>query len=515
MTNLAESNAGTDQRSNEAAEATTGEQALASWAEVRGSVDATRVKGGTKDEPYPAHVRDRDLTNFITRDLMSRAELFNAPYPYAFLRAERKLANFCGDNPGVASLLRKYGFRPRQRQREMVREDIESRIAGSAPTRELHKLGAMLNGAVYVNAGDNRVIKITPHGITEELNGVDGVILIDDNLKPWPQLTPAALSQMDQIRADLRGAGMKFTPESTLCRHLTAQWGQQEMTPDQAQQMYFSRIMFLWVANNYCLWPTMLAVGEQDSGKSTVFEKPSWLLYGKEKDAMGLPSTYKDLVAALTNRSFPIFDNLDGSCLDEKAKGPYLDAFCGVATGMEIPLRELFKNNNLLTFKVRNHLMLTCRVTPFNRSDAMRRILQFNIRTLTKGERISKDTLKNNLMDDRDTCLLEILVRLQNILKDHVSHGMKQYKPDSQMLEYETYTLRCAEAEGFLPEMQAIWQAQMRTYSAEITDSNPLVHLVKQWLGAANGNNVKRVVTPAILWQELSSISELTGVQMT
>jgi hypothetical protein len=83
------------------------------------------------------------------------------------------------------------------------------------------------------------------------------------------------------------------------------------------------------------------------------------------------------------------------------------------------------------------------------------------------------------------------------------------------MLEYETYTLRCAEAEGFLHEIQATWQAQMRTYNAEITDSNPLVHLIKQWLGTPNGKNLRRAIAPAALWQELSSICELTGVQMT
>src|ERR1035441_7330734 len=135
----------------------------------------------------------------------------------------------------------------------------------------------------------------------------------------------------------------------------------------------------------------MLAVGEQNSGKSTAFEKPSWLLYGKEKDALGLPSTYKDLVATITNLSFPILDNVDGGGLNEKEKGAYLDLFCGVSSGMEVPLRILFTTNNLITFKLRNHLMLTSRVTPFDRSDAMRRILQFSMRTLTREERVSKD----------------------------------------------------------------------------------------------------------------------------
>jgi hypothetical protein len=287
------------------------------------------------------------------------------------------------------------------------------------------------------------------------------------------------------------------------------------MTPAQAHQLYFSRVMFLWLANNYSLWPIMLATGEQNSGKSTLFEKASWLLYGADRDAMALPGTYRSLVATLTNKSFPIFDNLDGGRLDEKDQGQYLDAFCGVATGMEIPLAELYKTNNLLTFEVRNHLMLTCRVTPFNRSDAMRRILQFSIRTLNNDEIRSKDSLKEEIKKDLDRCLLEVLVRLQNILRDHVSHGAKEYHPNSQMLEYETYTLRCAEAEGFLPEMQAIWEAQMRTYNAEITDSNPLVHLIKQWLGTPNGNNLERIIAPAVLWQELSSICEQTGVQMT
>jgi hypothetical protein len=515
MTVFTGKNAATARLFSEAAIAAPEEQEALLWPEVRAAVDSIIVKTRQDDEPYPKHVRDRELTDFIWSDLRKRAQLFNAPYPYAFLREERTLVNFCGDNADVAYLLRRYGFRPSQRDRSMVLKDLESRITALMPSREAHRLGMMQNGAIYVNAGDSKIFMITPDTITSELNGVNDVVLLDDKLMPWPALTAENLSYMDEVRGMLNGAGMKFTPGTTLCKHLAAQWGQQEMTPDQAQQLYFSRIMFMWIANSYSLWPIMLATGAQNSGKSTIFEKLAWLLYGGEKDAMGLPGTYRSLIATLTNSAFPIFDNLDGGRLDEKDQGQYLDAFCGVATGMEIPLAELYKTNNLMTFRVRNHLMLTCRVTPFNRSDAMRRILQFNIRSLGKNEIRSKDSLKNEIREDRDKCLLETLVRLQNILRDHVSHGTEEYQPNSQMLEYETYTLRCAEAEGFLPEMQAIWQAQMRTYQTEITDSNPLVHLVRHWLGTPNGKNLKREVTPGVLWQELSSISERMGVLMT
>jgi hypothetical protein len=82
----------------------------------------------------------------------------------------------------------------------MILKDLESRIAAFAPTRVVHKLGAMVNNAIYVNAGCSNVIKITRDAITSELNGVDGLIFLDDDLLPWPALTPANLGNLEELR---------------------------------------------------------------------------------------------------------------------------------------------------------------------------------------------------------------------------------------------------------------------------------------------------------------------------
>jgi hypothetical protein len=175
----------------------------------------------------------------------------------------------------------------------------------------------------------------------------------------------------------------------------------------------------------------------------------------------------------------------------------------------------LYHNNCELKFNLRNHLKLTSRVTPFNRSDAMRRTIQLTIRKPSPEEWVSKDEMMSKLMADRDKCLLEVLVRLQNIVMAYNQPAPKHLMV-SEMPEFEAWTYKCADHEGWYQEMHSIWVAYQQMYEDAIADNNPLVYLVKLWLGQGNKSpNVRRKVTVTTLWTELNAICIDKGLKQT
>ncbi|MGH9587955.1 MAG: hypothetical protein ACRD3F_13455 [Acidobacteriaceae bacterium] len=461
--------------------------------------------------------KDTLLIQTVWKDLKDRATLFSSPLPHVFLRQEKQLIRL-DDDAEAYKCLGKYGLQITQKHFVLVRSNIAARILAKYPPRpnQCYKLGAMLGDAIYINAGNHRVIRVGADAITEEQNG-HSIIFSDEDLLPWPEFTAGNLAILADFQRHRVGLG--YTPESPLCRALTLYLDEQEsgMPNAYAQQLYFSRFLFHWPANHYSLWPISLATGPSDSGKSSAFERWLWLLYGPDRDAGALPAKYRDLISSLSNRSLCTYDNIDGGKLDSKERSEYIDALCGVATGHEADMAILYRTNANATFRIRTHLACTAVTTPFAREDLHRRILHFSI--APPANRMHKDALKESILAERETCLLETIARLQTILRAHLEIGShteaaRQFRTVSKMAEYEIYTATCAKYEGWLPFHSAMWQEHARRYDQTITAESPLALLLRLWLGK-NSRTGERVVTPEALWEELSGIAADLEIEMT
>ncbi len=247
---------------------------------------------------------------------------------------------------------------------------------------------------------------------------------------------------------------------------LTPSFEDGNLRPQQYQQLVLLRWLSLFVGEALKLRPAMLATGEQNSGKSTLWEKFMWLLEGSDYKSGALPSKERSFVAAITN-AIQIFDNIDSvNFQNPRSDYPgYIDLMCKCATGGCIPIAQLYETNVEKKYDLRCDLFFTARVNPFpsDRSDLSRRILTFPIRNLESEEYITVEKMQRDLMTDREEILLETLIRLQNILRAMVANGGKEYEPITQMHSYEEWTMRIAAHEGWAEEMKAIWQGYMGT----------------------------------------------------
>ena len=482
-----------------------------SWSRIADELDEVRCgteivtdDDGESELHLPRHIADERTLHFVKDAFEKRGKgkFFFDAYPYIYLPEEKQVVRF-QDDAEAHQLLGKMRLRIRQHDTELVRENLRAHIMEFGEPTRVEKLGCMRGEAIYLNNGRGGMFKITTDSISEVANGKDGVLMHAPDLKPFPRLDEAKL---EEIRNKLKGIGGKVT-DSLLCKHLNAHFEEGgSLTQSQYQQLVIMRFLTLFMGNSLNLRPIMMALGEQNSGKSTLWEKHMWLLYGTEYESAALPSKRRDFVAAMTNNAINIFDNIDSVNFDNPRSDypEYIDLMCKASTGGKIPIAELYKTNVQKMYDLRCDQFLTARVNPFpsHRSDLSRRTLFFPIRMPSPLEYRTTEEIKVALANDADDVKFEILVRLQNVLRALVANK-KSYPPVSQMHSFETFTMRVADHEGWADEMQDIWEGYMGDYRERITEDSPLVEYVRRWIGMAMMSNAGRWARAGEIYADL------------
>jgi hypothetical protein len=447
-----------------------------------------------------------DMRVATMKHLRARGEFFRVGFTSYYLdRADNILIEVSKDSPDLKHLLWQLGYVPKNDYTPAILESVVD-VAARAPMRPHHRIAHLAKNALYIYAGLNRMLKVTTDSITEVLIGTDDVILIANDLASWSalnDLTPL----MDEIRPTLGNTCTQVRPDLALSKHLTARWSTESpLLPEQAHQLCITRFLFLFAASRYSLWPSMSLTGDQGSGKSTLSELTLTLLRNDPKALLkSLPGKEDGLIATLSNSSLCAFDNLDGARLDDPQRSTISDTICHLATGVEVPMRKLYSTNEEITFKIQNHGFFSARVDPFaSRIDVHRRTITLTMDPADPTTTIAKRKLRENIHEARPLILAEILLRCQNMVRAHQAYGHKVYRGVTDMLDYEEFTLLCAEYEGTLPETRTLWEAQRRTYNDAITSANPLVYALRIWLGKPG--NAERQVSPTSLFGELESI---------
>src|SRR5579883_1618656 len=455
----------------------------------------------------PAHSVEQDIVKTVTDFLLARGEFFRAAYPYYFDRVAHELIRLDSATPELFRILREMGLLAGQKHTEIVTRNLRA-IGDVASERTLHRFAFMGDTATYIRHSRATMLKITADTIEEVDLGTDGVILIANDLPDWPSLATLQ-PHIDDLHPQVGNTCTRLLPGLPMTDLLTTRWSQESVfRPEQAHQMFISWLLFPVAASEYTLWPILVNTGPQNSGKSTPLELLIAAWHGRYIEATALPKKDRDLTASATNRSLLIYDNID-----EVQARDYDNFICNLSTGAEVDLARLYETNTLATFQLRNHVGLTARINPFTRSDVMRRMIVLDVAPSQQKKTVDKAKLIRAVLAQRDRILAEYILRAQNILRAHQCAGDEDYEFQSQMGEYEAFTLRCADYEGTSAATRAIWSAYMRQYERSVTESNPLVFACRLWLG--KGGNAGRQVSPATLFSELQAIYEDTDQVLT
>jgi hypothetical protein len=130
---------------------------------------------------------------------------------------------------------------------------------------------------------------------------------------------------------------------------------------------------------------------------------------GKDGDVESITKDEKNFIALITHEHFVALDNVDEYI-------PWLsDNLAKCSTGQRIPMRMLYKTNELITFHPRVFLGLTARTPNFRRDDVADRLLIFKVKRFDNFKPQSE--LVREIYDRRQTIWGNILTELNYIVK--------------------------------------------------------------------------------------------------
>ena len=459
-----------------------------------------------KPKRRKAHKVERDVWECVYGFLRKRGEFFRAAYPYYFDQAAHELIRVEAGGPELLRILREMGLLDGQKHTDIVVKNLTA-VGETSPERSIHRFGYMGDRAIYIRHTRSTMFKVTPDDIEEVPLGTDGVILIAEDLPDWPGRADLQ-AHIDELRPLVANTCLGLLPDLPMTKLLTTRWSQHSVfTPQQAHQMFLSWVLFPVAGSRYPLWPILVHIGPQNSGKSTPLELYIAVLRGEYVEATALPKKERDLIASATNQSPVIYDNVDGADARE-----YDDLLARLATGAVVNIARLYRTNSLATFKLHNHVALTARVNPFTRSDVQRRMIVLEVAPAAGSKTVEKKPLIQAVLSNRNAILAEFLLRAQNIIRAHADAPERHYEFQSQMPEFEAFTLRCAEYEGTTDTCTAIWSAYKRQYEQAVTENNSLVYACRLWLG--KDGNAGREVSATTLFSELTTLYQQCDLKL-
>jgi hypothetical protein len=221
-----------------------------SWAQIADELDEVRRgkrtfengDGKVEEEPLPRHIAEEHILQFVKDVFEKRGNglFFFDAYPYVYLPEEKQVVRF-QDDAEAHQLLAKMRLRIKQRDTELVRENLRAHIMEFGEQTRVEKLGCLRGGTIYVNNGRGGIFKITTDSISEIANGTDGVLMHAPDLKPFPALDE---TKLEEISKKLIGVGGMVT-DSLLCQHLNAHFEEGGSLAQSQYQGFLTSLDFL------------------------------------------------------------------------------------------------------------------------------------------------------------------------------------------------------------------------------------------------------------------------------
>jgi hypothetical protein len=445
------------------------------------------------------HFTDTAIFGYVAHLLVKEmgGRLFTDAYPFLFLPLETTIYDLHKDD-AMYRILSRLGFLEEQKDYKLVKTNLFQHALYHGEQTRIEKFGCMRGDAIYVNNGRNGIIKITPDGFEEVPNGTDAVYMKNSHLTPWPALDKERLAG---IEMRLGGRGGLVTG-SKLSNYLNAPFEESSLTGHQYQQLIMLRYLSLFIGNALDLRPIMMAMGPQNSGKSTLWEKILWMFYGVNQESGGLPTTLRSFITAITNHQLQVFDNIDRADFGARSEqSQYIDPLCKCSTGGRLTIAQLYKNNVDKDYQLRCDVFLTSRTNPFpsQYTDLLRRTQIFPVQKPATPRTTA--SMKQEFMGMEEDLKLETLVRLQLVLRALIANQGKEWPPLSEMHPYETYTMQVADHEGWREEMENIWRGYYAEYQKQAAEDSPLVNFIRCWLGREG--NIGRWARTGQIYKEL------------
>ncbi len=253
------------------------------------------------------------------------------------------------------------------------------------------------NGALYVSAGANQQVKITPFAEPVLMpNGTDNVVFAAESTFPaWEPAEPVPVHGLRGMQLALEAPSEVPDYDANAQRALIESW-------------------LVSVMLNIRPLPILCCLGQMGSGKSTLVRVILKILMGTPGDLSPIPYNVRDFNACAC--AFPVYaiDNLDVT------PNPWLvDSLAAAATGGSLQERELYSNASVFQKQMQAALAVTTRTAQFaQRSDIQERLLPVFFGSLSDRQRVADRVIYAEAAEQRNGVLTWLAQQAANTLAD-------------------------------------------------------------------------------------------------
>lgn len=434
----------------------------------KAQVDAMRREKGN------VHDKRQKIADLILSDMTERGTFYQNSVGETYYMDESEHCSYNMSDPKLgefrAYLNEYYGLNGTEAEYAFVHEHLRSHAQRNGPTIDPSPFTYYdtKTNRLYINAGDNRVFRISERGYELTHNGVDGVLFAGFSIDPIEPDRTGSRAELAEVHAAANFGGSSH------------------ITPKQ-ERMLFE--LWCW----YTLFPEhaatrahLLMVGEKGSYKTSALRKLLRFYFGARADVHALDPKKEDAAVTLfTTIPLVAIDNVDGRI-------PWLDnLLASLATGGTVPRRKLYTTNELVDFPLRTFVCATSRdAQSFARDDVADRTLILHVQ---RGKSfVAEKKLDRRMIEIRPKAWGAALKLLPKILS-----ALRKQKPQSvayRMADFAEFALAVGPVLGYSrKQVTSALDAAQRVRGDFVLEHSPLRASIQYWLESSTASVGKEI----------------------
>jgi len=331
-------------------------------------------------------------------------------------------------------------------------------------------------GTLYVCFSDD-IIKIAPFSAMEIVpNGTDGLYFIPHQLSQDYLLdvkklivaakAPIPFDSLDSELAKFLFDGVPFDPT-------------RQLSPDQMKEIVIAGFLTTFFSNAVGEKPIFYFMGDHDTGKTHLLRKLIFLIFGVKYEVTSMGIDPKDFTNALVNNYFLALDDVQDAEHANSTQNAKKLTQC--ATGGYVKQRVFYTNAEEVNLPFTAWPWISG-LQPFDKSpDFLSRVIPIHFRGEVQGNRMGRRELQKFVIKNRESLLIDVLRRLQDLVDGNWANREKEYRIPFRMTDWSKIVLRAAEARGRLGEWMATFETLKEVKIAE-SEQETLISAIKLWI---------------------------------
>jgi hypothetical protein len=420
------------------------------------------------------------------------------------------------DNGAWTVFMKKYfGVNKRETVYSYVTAQLEEEVKLLCASHPVHELGIFDKriGTLYFSLGGHNVARITSDGRIEFIeNGDDNKFFVVNQ-----DSDPVDVEKLKHELQTMEGRELNpldaetETPFTRYMFHGVPFGENESLTPRLAAKLILGGAILLPFGDYIAEKPVFHFVGDNNTGKTHLFRKILYLVYGPRMEVTALGMDPKDFTTALVNNYALFID--DQQDVDNYQAQANAKKLTQSATGGKVRGRKYYTTGEQVSFPFTAWTWISA-LTVFNKAtDLFSRmfLIKFEGYINPDGELQGTKELQDYVEEHRPALLAEYLFRLSGIVRASWANRGKKYGCRHRMSQWFNICYRTSdcgpECEREVNEWRAVEAAVCATkLESELDD---LLHVIRLWVASDRNNH--RAISRDDFLRELREIANDRG----